>query len=83
MNSSAFNLLYSPALTSIHDYWKNHSFDYTDLCRENDGPLYKLVLLTSLPTFMHTWLKLISQASPSPCYGSCILKEREILHPGL
>ena len=20
-------------LTSIHDYWKNHSFDYTDLCR--------------------------------------------------
>ena len=19
-------------LTSIHDYWKNHSFDYTDLC---------------------------------------------------
>ena len=24
--------LYSPTLTSIHDYWKNHSFDYTDLC---------------------------------------------------
>ena len=21
------NLLYGPALTSIHDYWKNHSFD--------------------------------------------------------
>ena len=21
-----------PTLTSIHDYWKNHSFDYTDLC---------------------------------------------------
>ena len=20
---------------SIHDYWKNHSFDYTDLCRQN------------------------------------------------
>ena len=26
-----FNLLYGPTLTSIHDYWKNHSFDYTDL----------------------------------------------------
>ena len=25
-------LLYGPTLTSIHDYWKNHSFDYTDLC---------------------------------------------------
>ena len=22
-----------PTLTSIHDYWKNHSFDHTDLCR--------------------------------------------------
>ena len=21
------------SLTSIHDYWKNHSFDYTDLCQ--------------------------------------------------
>jgi len=23
---------YGPTLTSIHDYWKNHSFDCTDLC---------------------------------------------------
>ena len=28
-HSSALSLLYDPALTSIHDYWKNHSFDYT------------------------------------------------------
>ena len=27
INSSALNFLYSPSLTSIHDYWKNHSFD--------------------------------------------------------
>ena len=27
INSSAFNLLYGPTLTSIHDYWKNHNFD--------------------------------------------------------
>ena len=27
INSSVFNLLYGPTLTSIHDYWKNHSFD--------------------------------------------------------
>ena len=25
--SLELSLLYSPALTSIHDYWKNHSFD--------------------------------------------------------
>ena len=32
INSSALSLLYGPALTSVHHYWKNHSFDYTDLC---------------------------------------------------
>ena len=26
-NSLALRFLYSPTLTSIHDYWKNHSFD--------------------------------------------------------
>ena len=31
INSSALSFLYSPALTSIHDYWRNHSFDLTDL----------------------------------------------------
>ena len=29
ISSSAFSLLYHLALTSIHDNWKNHSFDYT------------------------------------------------------
>ena len=27
INSLVLRFLYSPALTSIHDYWKNHSFD--------------------------------------------------------
>ena len=36
INFWALSLLYSPALTSIHDYWRNHSFDYTDLCWQND-----------------------------------------------
>ena len=27
INSSALSFLYSPTLTSIHDYWKSHSFD--------------------------------------------------------
>ena len=33
---SALGFLYSPTLTSIHDYWKNHSFDYTDLCWQSN-----------------------------------------------
>ena len=32
INSSVLSFLYGPTLTSIHDYWKNHSFDYTHLC---------------------------------------------------
>ena len=27
INSSALSFLYSPTVTSINDYWKNHSFD--------------------------------------------------------
>ena len=27
INSSVLSFLYGPALTSTHDYWKNHSFD--------------------------------------------------------
>ena len=34
ISSSVLSLLYNPALTSIHDYWRNHSFDYTFI-----GPL--------------------------------------------
>ena len=33
INSLAVSFLYCPTLTSIHDYWKNHNFDYMDLCR--------------------------------------------------
>ena len=36
ISSSGLSILYGPTLTSIHDYWKNHSFDYTDLCRQRN-----------------------------------------------
>ena len=36
INSSALCLLYGPALTTTHDYWKDHSLDYTDLCWQSD-----------------------------------------------
>ena len=32
ISSSVLSLLYGPTLTSIHDYWKKHSFYYADLC---------------------------------------------------
>ena len=41
VNSSALSLFYGPALTSLHDYWKNHSFDYTSC-----SPWLRAALLT-------------------------------------
>ena len=35
-HSSMLSFHYSPTATSIHDYWKNHSFDQMDLCRESN-----------------------------------------------
>ena len=31
INSSTLSLLYGPALTSMHDHWKNHTFHWMDL----------------------------------------------------
>ena len=36
ISSSALSFLYGPTLTSIHDYWKNHSFDSMDLCWQSN-----------------------------------------------
>ena len=33
---STLSLFYYPALISIHNYWKNHSFDYLGFCRQSD-----------------------------------------------
>ena len=36
ISSLALSFLYSPTLTFIHNYWKNHSLDYTDLCWQSN-----------------------------------------------
>ena len=36
VRSLVLNLPYGPTLTSIHDYWKNHRFNYTDLCWQSN-----------------------------------------------
>ena len=40
INSSALSLFYCLALASVHDYWKNQTFDYTDICQQNDVSEY-------------------------------------------
>ena len=36
INSSTLSFLYGPTLTSTHDYWKNHSYDWMDLCWQSN-----------------------------------------------
>ena len=45
INSLVLSFLYSPTLMSIHDYWKNHSFDYTDLCWQSNVSALKYALM--------------------------------------
>ena len=42
--SSAFSLLYDPTLTSVRDYWKNHSFDSAKVPQQRASDLLRLLL---------------------------------------
>ena len=71
---------YSPTLTSIHDYWKNHSFDYTGL-----GWQVTSLLFNTLSRFVKAFLPrsnclLISWLqSPSAVIEQIILQFKKIL----
>ena len=62
-NSSALSFLYGPILTAIYDYWKNHSFDYTDLCWQCMALLFNMLsrlVIAFLPRskcLLISWLK--------------------------
>ena len=43
INSSVLSFLYGPTLTFIYDYWKNHSFDYPDVCCKVMSLLYNML----------------------------------------
>ena len=42
-NQSLGAQLYGPILTSINDYWKNHSFDYTNLCWQSNASVFNIL----------------------------------------
>ena len=41
INSLVLSFLYSATLTPTHDYWKNHSFDYADLCQQSNVSVFE------------------------------------------
>ena len=60
ISSLAFSFLYSPTLTSIPDYWKNHSFDQTDLCWQSFLKMLSRLAISSLPQskcLLISWLQ--------------------------
>ena len=57
INSWVLCLLYGLALTSVHDYWKDHSLDYMDPCQKN------WLIVNSVPEY----------SSPSFLFFSSIL----------
>ena len=58
------SLLYGPTLTSVHDYLKNHSFDYTDLCWQSDlcffNTMSVIAFLSRSKCLLISWLQLLS-----------------------
>ena len=41
INSLTFSLINGLTLTSVRDYWENHSFDYMELCWQSDVSAFK------------------------------------------
>ena len=66
INSSVLSFLYSPTLTSIHDHWKNQSFDYTDLWGQKESLVFNILsmfVITFLPMskcLLISWLQALS-----------------------
>ena len=72
INSSVLSFLFSPTLTSIHDYWRNHSFDYMDLVGKVMSLLFNMLsrlVIVFLPRSKHlliSWLQSPSVAILEP-----------------
>ena len=72
INFSALNLLHNPTLTSIHDHWKNHSLDETDLCWQSNVSALEYMsrlVITFLPRskrLLSSWLQLPSAVILEP-----------------
>ena len=58
------SFLYSPTLTSIHDYWKSHSFDYVDFVGKVMSLLFNMLS------------RLVGEGNGNPLQCSCLENPR-------
>ena len=72
INSLALGLFYAPTLTSIHDHWKNHSFDYMDIAGKVMSLLFSILsrfVIAFLPRskrLLISWLQSLSSVILEP-----------------
>ena len=72
ISSSALSLLYGPALTYVHDYWRNHSFDYMDKVGQVMSLLFNMLsrfviaFLTMSKCLLISWLQSLSAVILEP-----------------
>ena len=72
INSLALSLLYGPNVTSVHDYWKNHGYDYMDLVGKVMSLLFHMLsrfVIAFLPRskgLLISWLQSPSQVISEP-----------------
>ena len=66
ISSSALSFLYGPTLTSIHDYWKNHSFDKITFVSKVMSLLYNMLsrlMIAFLPRSKHLLISWVQSPS--------------------
>ena len=78
-SSWALSSLYGPTLTSVHDYWKSHSFDYTDFIGKVVSLLFSMLfrlVIAFLPRSKHlliSWLQSSSAVILEPKKIKCLI----------
>ena len=66
------SFLYCPNLSLVHDYWKNHSFDYMDLCWQSNifafwyAARFVIAFVPRSKCFLISWLQSPSVVSLEP-----------------
>ena len=77
INSLTLSLLYGPTLTSVHDYWKNHSFDLWTFVSKMISLIFNLLsrfVITFLPRsnrLLISWLQSLSLVILEPKICHC------------
>ena len=66
LSSSVLSLRYGLTLTSIHDYWKNHSFDWMDLAGKVMSLLLNMLYAAAAAKSLQSSLTLCDPTDSSP-----------------